>query len=79
MAEPVRISIPDRPQGNVEQQAGQIVLDALREAGMNPLKLMVITHPMVRALVGAWGRGECTRAQFVNGCRNLTILNPALK
>ncbi len=75
MQEPIRIHIPDR---DVRQEAGQIVVDALREAGLNPSNRRVQSHPMVRSLLAAWGRGESTREQFVNGCRNLLVLDPRL-
>jgi hypothetical protein len=75
--EPVRIDIPAARPLPIDRQAGQIVLDALAEAGLHPLR--AAGNPMVRALLGSWGRGESTRAEFVNGCRNMGILNPKLK
>lgn len=71
-----RISIPDA-QPTVTRQAGQLVIDAIREVGMDPLK--AATHPMVTQMVGMWGRGEWTRGQFVHALGNMLILNPTLK
>lgn len=73
---PIRINIPDEPKTLVAQ-AGQIVIDAIREAGMDDEK--AINVPMVRTLVGMWGRGEKTRDEFIKSLRNLLILNPSLK
>lgn len=70
---PVAVTVP-----SLEQQAGQIVIDALTEAGMNPRNPSVPQNLMVRELVAAWGRGALTRAHFVKACKNLLILNPKL-
>jgi len=70
----ITIDIPNAPY----QAAGQIIVDALRESGMNPNNPEVQSNPMVGECLGVWGRGEWTREEFVKAMRNLTILNPGL-
>jgi hypothetical protein len=36
-------------------------------------------NEMVRALALDWRNGRSTRAEFINGCRNMGIFNPELK
>jgi hypothetical protein len=73
---PIRIDIPDAPVTPVARAAGQLVIDALREAGIDPRKAAGV--PMVVQMAGMWARGEWTRDQFVRAARNVGILNPAL-
>lgn len=72
-----RIDIPNAKPADVTQEAGAIVIEALREAGVSPAR--AYRNRMVLEILGCWGRGEWTRDQFVSGCRKLAILNPALK
>lgn len=69
---PIKINIPDP-----SRAAGQIVIDAIREAGIDPAR--AATVPMIRELVGKWGRDEITRDQFISLLRKLLLLNPSLK
>jgi hypothetical protein len=69
-----RISIPPR---DIPRQAGKIVLDALREAGIDPRKAYNV--PMIRALVQAWGRSEIGREEFISSCRKILILNSSIR
>lgn len=56
---------------------GKIIVDALREAGIDPMK--AASNQMICSLVGSWGRAEMTRDEFLHCCRNMAILNPSLK
>lgn len=58
------------------RKAGQIVVEALREAGLEPRA--AYQNPMMQQLVLAWGHGEMTRETFLRACRNMLILNPSL-
>jgi hypothetical protein len=80
MMEPHRINIPSRTSihSSTVLAAGQIVVDALREAGINPRSKAAQSNAMLYALVGAWGRAEMTRERFIHACKNLLILNPTL-
>lgn len=73
---PLRINIPDVPRPLI-RAAGQIVVDAIHEAGMDEAKAAEV--PMVRYLVGSWGRGEHTRDEFIRLLKKLVMLNPNLK
>jgi ribonuclease PH len=75
---PVRINIPSAERQTV-QAAGQLVIDALEEAGINSDSPIAMTNQMVGDCLGMWGRGEWTREQFIKAMRNLAILNPSLK
>lgn len=57
----------------VEQTAGQIVIDALVESGLNPRTAH--NTPMVRSLVGMWGKNEIDRAKFVELCKKVAMFN----
>jgi hypothetical protein len=72
----IRIDIPDQKTSDVAYQAGGIVLDAVREAGLDPVKSA--GNPVVRQIIGLWGRGEWKRDQVVKAFRNLAILNPGI-
>lgn len=76
--EPIRISIPDlKPDETaVRRAAGQLAIDALREAGMDPVK--AVTFPLAVALLQSWARGESSRAATINGLRNCVIMRPSL-
>lgn len=71
-----RINIPDAKPPTIAQQAGQLAIDAIREAGMDPRK--AAEHPMVCQMLQMWCRGEWTRAQVVHALGNMLILNPGL-
>lgn len=58
------------------RQAGQIVIDALREARVDERR--AINNRAIVAIVAAWGRGEVDRAGVVSMCRKVLILNPKL-
>lgn len=74
----IRIDIPSAAPdpATVRSRAGQIVIDALREAGIDERK--AIRNPMICTIVEAWGRNEIDRADVVSMCRKVLILNPGL-
>lgn len=74
--EPIRIDIPDAKPVDVGRQAGQIVIDAIEEAGLDPLKSA--KSDVVRDVIRAWGRGEYSRADVIHVLRMMLILNPSL-
>jgi hypothetical protein len=51
----------------VEEQAGQIVVDAMREAGIDPGREE--RTPEVTRLWQEWVAGVRTRAEFIAACR----------
>lgn len=61
---------------STRRKAGQIVIDALRECGIDPMK--AARNLMMQQLVMTWGRGEMARETFLRACRNMKILNPSL-
>jgi hypothetical protein len=69
------INIPDNA-AKIRAAAGQLVIDALREAGIDPIK--AVHNPLCVALVHEWGHSLMTRETFIHSCRNLLIMNPAL-
>lgn len=75
---PIRINIPNRVPLDTVAAAGSIVLDALREAGIEPRSRAAQSNPMLAALLSEWGRGVMTRDRFIHACKNLLVLNPAL-
>ena len=72
----IRIDIPDAKPATIHQRAGQICIDAIKEAGLDPLK--VAGNAMGIAIIQAWGRGEFSRDDVIHSLRNLLILNPSL-
>lgn len=61
---------------NLANAAAQIVMDALREFGVDPAK--AIFNEMIRECSQAWARGEMTREEFKRCCENMLIFNPSL-
>jgi hypothetical protein len=57
-------------------RAGKIAIDAIREAGLNPQKALGV--PMIQAIGRQWAQGKMTRAEFIDNCRKVLILNPGL-
>lgn len=72
--EPILIKVPD----TIQDQASQIVVDALIEAGVNPRLRATLNNRMVQAGVLEWRDGRWTRGQFVANMRKLLIMNPKL-
>ncbi len=71
-----RISIPSAKYPPIAYEAGKIGIAAVSEAGLDPWKAGQL--PIMKGMFGAWIRGEWTRAQFIENCRKLLILNPSL-
>lgn len=75
--EPLRIDIPSAKPPSVALAAADILIDAIREAGVDPRKAYGV--PIIHDMAVMWRDGEMTRAEFVSGCRKFAILNPAAK
>jgi hypothetical protein len=63
----------------VSNQAGQIIMDAIREAGVCPRRAMGVS--IIRELVTEWGTKPPTaqaRNDFIRSVRNVAILNPTI-
>jgi hypothetical protein len=73
-----RIDIPSAKPADPALAAADIIIAAIRDAGICPHK--AAENRMLREMSQRWVRGELgwSRADFVRACRNVLVLNPGL-